>query len=70
MPRMKPAPVVLTLQQNIQSWRQRAQTLRMIAASSRDQSARAVLAERAAQWESKAAEAERAAPQSEQSERA
>jgi len=67
---MKPAPVILTLQQNIQSWRQRAQTLRMIAASSRDQSARAVLSERAAQWESKAAEAEKAGPPSEHPERA
>lgn len=70
MPRMKPAPVVLTVQQNIQSWRQRAQTLRMIAASSRDQSARAVLSERAAQWDSKAAEAEQATVQSGHAERA
>jgi len=70
MPRKKPAPVVLTVQQNIQSWRQRAQTLRMIAASSRDQSARAVLNERAAQWESKAAEAEKVTAQSEHAGRA
>ena len=59
MPKLPQPPVVLTLAQKIQSWRQRAQTLRMIAASSRDEKARAVLMARAAEWERKAEEAEK-----------
>jgi hypothetical protein len=59
MPKIRPAPVVLTLQQQLYSWRSRAETLRSIAASSRDQAARAVLTQRAEIWEKRAAEAER-----------
>jgi hypothetical protein len=59
MPKTHSAPVVLTLQQQLYSWRNRAETLRSIAAASRDQAARAVLTQRAEAWEKRAAEAER-----------
>lgn len=60
MPKLPQTPVVLTPAQKIQSWRQQAQTLRMIAASSRNENARATLIARAADLERQADEAERA----------
>jgi hypothetical protein len=58
MPKVRPPPIVLTLQQQIHSWRQRAQTLRMIAASSHDATVRRNLIERAESWERRARAAE------------
>ncbi len=59
MPRPKQAPVVLTLQQKVQSWRHRGRNLRMIAATSHNASARKVLIQRAEFWEEQAVAAER-----------
>ena len=59
MPKSRQAPIVLTLQQKVRSLRQRGQTLRMIAASSHDATARQVLIRRAEVWEEQAAAAER-----------
>lgn len=58
MPRPRQTPVVLSLEQQTKSWRQRAETLRRIAASSRDPRARTVLTQRAELWERQATEAE------------
>lgn len=59
MPKAKQAPVVLTLQQKVQSWRHRAQNLRNIAETSKDPTARKILTQRAEAWEQQADEAER-----------
>ena len=59
MPKAKQAPVILTLQQKVQSWRHRAQNLRNIADTSNDPTARKILTQRAEVWEQQADEAER-----------
>jgi hypothetical protein len=60
MSRTRPSPIVLTPQQQVHSWRSRADTLRRIAATSRDPTARRVLLERAETWEKRVVEVENA----------
>lgn len=58
MPKLKPLPVVLSIQQQASNWRKRGETLRSIAGCMQSEDARASLLRQAAKWDAMAKQAE------------